>query len=132
MEKTEALYKRMFEAEESGDMQMAAIVKRYLDSVVTLTELTRSEFLSRFLEMIKPKKVYDELMLLFDSERFNELDLSIEVCSMLTHSFIAVEKISLQAYDFLRIEEQINLLNEVLRGEAGVEDVRAFYKDTLF
>lgn len=127
----QALYKRMFEADEDGDTKMAGIVKKYLDSVVLGKNMSRKEFLEAFMEFIRPKKVYDSLNLLLGGELVNEIDVSVEVCSLLTHSFLAVEKISLAAYEYLEIDGQIGLLKDFLHGEVSADGVKEFYRRVL-
>ena len=81
--------------------------------------------------MVRPKKVWSDLKSLFREDRYNEIDLSVEVCSLLTNSFLSVDKISLQAYSFLNIEGQVQLLNSIIKEEAGLDEVREFYGEVF-
>lgn len=131
MDKVNDVYRRMFRAEESGDQQMAKACKKYLDALVSEREMTRDQFLLEFKRVIKPKKCYDVLKDILSGSKVNEIDLSVEISSLLTHSFLAVDGISLQAYEFLDIEGQLSLLRRVLRGEVDVEGVQEYYKELL-
>lgn len=126
----ESLYKRMFLAEQEGDITLAKSIKKQLDSIIMDEIPSREEFTDTFLEERKKKFVFEDLHRLYTSHQ-NELQMSITICSVLTHSFLEARDNSLHAYRFLDIKGQIELLQGVLEGEVTQEDVKQFYKETL-
>lgn len=128
--KIENLYRRMFQAEEDGDTSMASLIKRQLDDIVSGKEQTREEFIAQFLEDIKNKRVYQDLVLLYEKD-INELHLSIEICSLLTHSLVAARDKTLSAYQYLDISGQAEVLTQLIKGEVGIDEIREFYRSIL-
>ncbi len=129
--KIENLYRRMFQAEQEGDHRLATLIKGQLDELMIGTGEKKIDFNRKFLEEIKPKRVYDDLQRLINGE-LNELEASIEVCSLLTHSLVAARDKTLSAYEFLDIGGQADLLLSLIRNEVGVDEIKKFYKKLFY
>lgn len=98
----------------------------------TWTTISKHEFICRFSEeVLKPKKVWKDLARLLQGDFMNEIEVSVEISSLITNSLLAVERISLDAYNYLKIQEQTQLLSEIIQGGVDFDKVREFYADTF-
>lgn len=129
--RVESLYRRLFSAEKSGDVELQTLIKRELDRIISGEDSGQDiplGFTSHLKD--KAKKTYLDLIALLEGG-LNELDLAIEVSSLITQTILISKRQFLDAAEVLDLNGQVNLLSDVIRGEAGLDEARAFYKMVL-
>lgn len=124
------LFKVMLEAEERRDTELASHVKSLIKDSLEGTLENRESVATKFVEMIKGKKVHDVQKELL-SRDMNEIQLTTQVASMISWSLQAVERLTPLAYSYLGIPEQVNLLSRMVEGGVSQDEVISFYKKTI-
>lgn len=130
--KVEILYKRMFQAEKVGDTELQSLIKRELDALITNSQPSQEEIVTQFHNHLKEKckKTYQDLEGLLKGS-LNEVDLVIEVSSLITQSLLIMKKQSFEANDYLKTVDQVELLWGLLKGEVGPVEATGFYEEIL-
>ena len=86
-----------------------------------------SIYVTRFMDVIKPKKAYDVLCKFVASpDSFSDIEIATEISSLLTNSLIEVGKDD-KNFEALDIAGQIGLLEKYVSGRMTKIQVRNFY-----
>lgn len=93
--------------------------------------MKKKEYVGRFIEKIRPKKVYDVLCkFVADEGEMSDIDVATEIASVLTHSLVAVSEDE-AFFEALDVAGQITLLDRYVHGFATKAEVKSFYADVF-